>query len=1415
MGVRVLGPLEVDEGALSPRERIVLSVLVLRRGAVVSPDELADALWPAEPASTWPKQVQATVTRLRRALGAEAIRTTATGYSIELDPESIDAVRFERLIAAARSHAHEDPARAIDGYERALALWRGTPYADLASWAAGVAEADRLIEVRASAAEELAAQRLRMGEHRAVVPEAERLVRQAPLREERWVLLATALYRSGRQADALSAIRSARERLGTELGIDVGEDLEALELAILRHDPTLAPPDVQGTASATCPYRGLATYGVDDADEFFGRDADVAAALSRLARSRFLAVSGASGSGKSSLVRAGVVPALQRRGDRVSILAPEHDLDLRLRDAVHGRGRADVVVVDQFEEVFHSGRTDVDAAARAIADAMLAGTTVVLVVRSDFLDDCAAHPDLASFVAEGVHLVGPMSPDALREAIEEPARRAGLRLEPGLVELILRDAAGQAGALPHMSHALVETWLRREGATLTVAGYEASGGISGAIAQSADRLYQSMDAEQRALCRSVLMRLIGLSPEGNPVRRRVPAKPLQADAAREHVLAMLASSRLVSAEADTIAVAHESLATAWPRLHAWLEEDAESSRILAAVAAGAEAWHADGRPDDELLRGGRLQAALDWREASAPDLTAMEADYLEASAARDRSERRIEAERARRDRRQNIRLRSALAAAAALLVGTVVASAFVFVKSGEAERSALDQQIEALTSTSLALRESDPGVAALLAAELHRRWPDDSRSLSALWGSVTIGEGLVSRIRYDHGDRMVGAPIPGGRTAVVVRDAPSEGEDALTPVVSIVDIDRGTELRDLPVELPLATMWFPRQVEVSADGSVAAVQTSASRDPDDPSTCCRNLIDLIDLRSGERLVDTIELDSRTGNAFAITSDGSRVVIIHPITAELIVIDTATGGLLTPLPGPPERFEGVEGRYTTVSVGSDGSFLVGGPGGIIVHDPITFDAVDVVPLPDGMNEWVVLEAGDGSIFVSGVDAMALVGRDGEVLWRREVVQATCLSAVLPPGSGTLLCRDVTGTIIEHDLESGEPTGRSFPSLSDLTYMLELLDDDEFVTVAEREGAFLAHWRLDQAPSVTTAIADGRIVVDGFGGDGRLIITAPPDWRPEEDGGGLQVWDIEADAPVGSEANGLNWADDARVFSRHGDAAPTLVDVKTGESMELPELSGDGAAVNGMATMVSGGNGPLAFIIDEDRVIPIDPASGREAGATLVIPDVELAAFGASVAELGDGRRVAVNWFDPGEVRMLTAVFDLETGEELARGLADDGPIIATGEEHLLSASTARLTRSDAELNPLAALPTSGVAARSLQLSEGEDLLLLDDRDNRLSLYDMADARRLGTPLRMVAQDGQNFPASFLSPDGRRIVTNSAHGVLVWDIRPERLAEAACRMVGRELSALEWEAYFGDEPQVATCGAVLEDSVTAVD
>ncbi len=148
MSVAVFGPLTLEGVTLSPRERAVLSALVLRAGRPVTTDELADALWGDEPPGTWPKQLQASIGRLRTAIGRNAIATSPGAYTLRIDPDTVDAERFERLAASARRHLDDDPARAVDAVERALALWRGTPYADLASWAPAVVEAERLDEVR-------------------------------------------------------------------------------------------------------------------------------------------------------------------------------------------------------------------------------------------------------------------------------------------------------------------------------------------------------------------------------------------------------------------------------------------------------------------------------------------------------------------------------------------------------------------------------------------------------------------------------------------------------------------------------------------------------------------------------------------------------------------------------------------------------------------------------------------------------------------------------------------------------------------------------------------------------------------------------------------------------------------------------------------------------------------------------------------------------------------------------------------------------------------------------------------------------------------------------------------------------------------------------------------------------------------
>ena len=365
--------------------------------------------------------------------------------------------------------------------------------------------------------------------------------------------------------------------------------------------------------SATCPWLGLRPYGVEDADWFFGRDDDVAACLEILARTSVLALVGPSGSGKSSLLRAGVAAALRRRGQpSVTITPGAHPMESLTALAHAPRGAA--LLIDQCEELFSLCEDPEEQREflRALT-AEAANRTVVVALRADHLADLATHTGFSRLVERGMYLVGGLDEEGLRTAVEAPARQAGLLIEPGLVDLLVREVRNDPGALPLMSHALQETWKRREGSTLTVAGYRASGGINGAVAQSAEGLYSRVDAERRHLLRDLVLRLVSPGPEGEPVRTRVPRRLVGTDPEHEQLIEMLVSARLVTSDDGALEITHEALTRAWPRLRGWLDDDVEGQRIRHHLSAAADAWEALGRPDSELYRGVRLARALDWR----------------------------------------------------------------------------------------------------------------------------------------------------------------------------------------------------------------------------------------------------------------------------------------------------------------------------------------------------------------------------------------------------------------------------------------------------------------------------------------------------------------------------------------------------------------------------------------------------------------------------------------------------------------------------------------------------------------------------------------------------------------------------------------------------------------------------------
>ncbi|MFC4531757.1 hypothetical protein [Sphaerisporangium dianthi] len=450
------------------------------------------------------------------------------------------------------------------------------------------------------------------------------------------------------------------------------------------------------------PYRGLATFGPEHADLFFGRERLVADLCARLGAAPLLAVFGASGAGKSSVLRAGLLPAVAAGavagGEHwpVVVLTPgEHPLEaLRLRLAAESATPAAVrlavarvlcdrpggarllVVVDQFEEVFTLCRDERERAEFVSLLVAMGGeprVRVVLGVRADFYAHCAGHADLVAALRDRQVLVGPMDEEDLRLAISGPAERVGCKVAPELVDIMVTEAGEQSGALPLISHTLLETWQRRRGASLTVAGYRAAGGVRGAIAMTAERLYGELPEERRHLVRRVVLRLIAPGDGTEDTRRRARRAELVSgpdSAAVTAVLDRLIEGRLVTADQDSVTIAHEALIRTWPRLRSWLAEDRELLRAHRKLTEAAAEWEQHGRDAAFLYRGARL---AHWEGHPLEGLNDLERDFLAAG--------RVQQSRERGAVRRRVVL--ALGGLTCAVIAVSVLAAMALVQAGE------------------------------------------------------------------------------------------------------------------------------------------------------------------------------------------------------------------------------------------------------------------------------------------------------------------------------------------------------------------------------------------------------------------------------------------------------------------------------------------------------------------------------------------------------------------------------------------------------------------------------------------------------------------------------------------------------------------------------------------------------------
>jgi len=1324
---------------------VVLSALAMRAGDVVAAERLADALWGDQLPASWAKVLQNCIVRLRKRLGSPAIETTPHGYRLQVPPLELDSAEFERLLARGRELlVLGEPDRAAFVLGEAAGLWRGTALDELENWDSGRAEGMRLDELRLDADELLLESSLRLGRHREVLASARARVEEAPTRERRWALLALAEYQSGRQSEALRTLGEARSMLAREFGLDQGPDLAALEDAIRRQDPGLVDDVALPEARPTCPYRGLVRYDVSDAEDFFGRDQHVSAGLRRLAATGALIVVGPSGSGKSSLVRAGLAAALQRDGRRVVVITPgAHPMEALT--ALPKAGRAPVLVVDQCEEAALCANPAERADFFSALTAHTGRAPLVVAVRADRLGDLSTHPDFTRLVERSLHLLSPMTPDDLRAAIEGPARAAGLRLEGGLVDLLVREVEGEPGALPLLSHALRATWERREANTLTVAGYRASGGVRGAVARSAEALYQRLPPEQRPQLRDLLLRLISPSSTGDPLRSRLPRRLVAGRPQLDQLIETLVTARLLTSDDGVLELAHEALVRAWPRFQEWLDEDAEGQRILRHLVGVADTWDSMNRPDGELYRGTRLAQALEWRDRGHPDLTPNETEFLDTSRALAEGEEQEAAQQALRQKRINRRLRGLLVGVALLTVAALVATAIAVdqgKQSGRERTTALRQRNEAVAlSLAVASRDVADGNGALavalatessaatspalpeaIAALLQARLAFDQNGVQPVGGPLFSHDGEVTSLAFsadgkvlatggDDGyvrlwDPRTGQQLPGAFRATGPRPVTwmAFGSRGHLLAFASPDQGKGTEIRLWDTDTGSAVGAPVRQ------GSLLTAAALSARGDLLASAGRNGLVRVWDQDTGDQLNPPL----RPGGwvtKLAFSADGRLLATVSDLRpgGAIQVWDSRTGQPVWPAHPLPSKASAVtfspDGRLLAIAYGGFDSGHR--PGWVQLLNPLTGHPVGrPVPRKNGVSS-LAFSPDSKLLATAGGFESGGISR----LWNPQTGRP--VGRLFPGHTGGLTSVAFNPVWRSHQVPDEESVVRS---------------DGYLVAAAGSEGEIYL-WEVSAAdPEPPTPTGQHRTVnAVAFSPDGSLLATASRD-------GSVRQWTSDAGLPAGAPLQAHAGQLFAVAFSPDGDELATagdkglqLWDARTGHPVASPlERVTSADLVTELVT----------FNPDWDLVALVE-SDGSKARSRVRFADPTT---GGTVGE-------------PASRTFVTALAISSSGEMVAT-IDTEGFSQAVSHVRLWDVSTGREMHSLRLIN----------GATSLAFNPSGDLLAIASPD-AVRLWETATGNLVGGPL--IGHRAGVTSVAF-SPDGSLMATGGSYGGLqLWN------------------------------------------------
>ncbi len=1606
----VLGALTVTYDGVpielgGPKERAVLARLLVANGEAVPVPALVESVWGEDAPPSAVKTLQTYVLRLRQALEpgresgapAQVLLRTSGGYRLDVPGDAVDAGRFEELVSAGRAALAARPGETVGLLTEALALWRGPAYAGVEDGDVTAAEAARLEELRLAALEDLQDARLAAGSVVEAVADLRRLVQQHPLRERLWSALLLALYRSGRQSEALAAYGAARRRLAEDIGVEPGPTLRRLHAAVLAQDPALLPAapaplppelaaatgpllgrnadlewlraawrrtladgpravalvgppgigktrlaaelarevhrtgavveyaagapgpgprtgptlvvldasddapillggpvltvvlesaprsdlpnrnleplpasaaaalaaDVLGTAALAhvgglversggvparvlalarkhahdvaaaqvatasthtrertadlaatrselvtgierlqaldmhdredgrrCPFPGLASFDVADAPAFFGRERLVAELVARLAGTRLVAIVGPSGSGKSSVARAGLLAALRggalpgssswaqvvvRPGERpVRELArvllrgtadtdPDSIALLLDRLVLHaGEPGGPVLLVDQFEEIFTTCADDEERAAfvELLLDASARGVHVVAALRADYFGHCAAYPRLAASLADAAVLVPPMLEAELRRAIERPAALAGLRLDEGLTDALVADVPDRAGGLPLLAATLRELWEGRTGDRLTLARYAAVGGVRGAVARLSDAAFSALPtARRRETARRLLLRLTGPGEGESVVRRRVALAEFRGLPDRDvpAVLDALAARRLLTLGEEYVELTHEAVLREWPRLKRWLEEDRQGRAVHRRLVADAAAWAGEGRDRSSLYRGTRLAAAAEWADAHPDELTGIETEFVAAG----RAELDRETERARREaravRRVNRRLRGLLAAAALLTVAAVVAGTVAVQQRGRSQREATLAEARSLAAAGLVEPTLDR---ALLLAAAGVRLDSTVETRGALLSVLARAPAAAAALRTE--ERLFTLDVSAdGRTVVAGAGSPGG-----------LHVWTGVARRHRLLPTPAGAAW---DVRLSPDARSVAVWFGSDRlDLFGYDLASGRLLwHLVppDLTKNETLADNGGLSYSPDGSLLAANTGAGVAVIDDRTHRVvrtIPLQSTAGGLAF-LPDGTLLVTAEKGHAVSAWDARRGLRLRALP----LRGPIAAAAHAAVVLGTAVSgSPAVLDLRTGRLVTGNAPGTPLAtSGDGRLA-----------ATASPDRSVTVWDTSTMSAVDSLPGHTGPVTAASF---TDDGQLLTASHDGSVLVWKRDRGSRLAYRPPLAVPPLDEAVADASgTTLLARGTDLRIWLLEVASGRRAPIPGSFESGTMDmalAARPGRAPLFALPGGETARFSAGTLFAGPRPVRLLTTARhwVDAVALSADGSR---LATVLS------------DTLSVVDPRTWRPLGPPAAVRDCDQ----CPIAFSADGRRVAVSGGD-GVVHAV----DVQTGRDLTLRVPATVTALAWAGPDTIGYGTqdgrVELWRPGGRRLAMAGRHAGQVL--SVASNPDRSLLASGAVDGTVRLWDAGTGTPMGEPL-----PGPNVPRVWVAfrADGGLLAVYGDGTARIWRLDPATWTGRACAIAGREFTRAELRAVAPSATFRPVCG-----------